>query len=283
MGLLTIYNEDSICSERKVSDGYAMNAMHIHDVYEIYMALSDGLKYFVNDRVYSLDRGDIMLFSNLDLHRISVPADKPYERYVITFPPEALPSNAGGFDRLLDCFTRHDGPTSHRLSLNEAEQRTFISLADAIGMYKNESPYSRISQVLALCQLLVFLNEVRLRVSQDLPAIQSSKYPQIRLIIDYIDANYLQPVTLDELSALCYLNKHYLCRLFRRETGFRIHDYIVFRRLSQAILLLREGQQVTNAARLSGFGSDTFFITTFKKNIGITPYQYALKWGKRRS
>ena len=75
-------------------------------------------------------------------------------------------------------------------------------------------------------------------------------------MLQYIDANYTDTISLDSLSAHCFLNKSYLCRLFKRETGFHIHDYIVYRRLSHGMLLLRSGRQ----------------------QLGITPYQYAKKF-----
>jgi len=96
----------------------------------------------------------------------------------------------------------------------------------------------------------------------------------IRIVLEYIDDNYIHQPSLDELAKLCYLNKYYLCRLFRQETGFSIGDYITYRRMSAAMKLLRKGESISNVARLSGFKSDTYFITSFKKNFGTTPYQY---------
>jgi len=275
MSALTIYDEHGIFSERKRSGGYEMRAMHIHDMYEIFLSLSDGLKFFVNDRVYPIGRGDVMLFSNIDLHRISAPTNRPYERYVVTFSPDMLPVGGEDYGGLLDCFAHRDGLADHMLSLSDDEQREFIALASAIEEEGRAAAYGKVGQSLALCRLLLFINRVRLREPRELPPIMYSAHPQVRLVIDYIDANYDRAIRLDELSALCYLNKHYLCRLFRRETGFCIHDYMTFRRLSHAIAFLRSGESVGSTARLTGFESDTFFITTFKKNIGITPYKYA--------
>ena len=48
--------------------------------------------------------------------------------------------------------------------------------------------------------------------------------------------------------------------------------------LSNAIPLLREGLPVSTVALKTGFGSDTYFISTFKKNLGFSPKKY-LKQG----
>ena len=129
MTIQQVWETTGIQCTRGVSMGNDQKSMHIHMAYEIYMPQNPGVKCFVNDRIYELEPGDVMLFTDEDLHKAGVPADVRYDRYVITFPPQ----------------------------------------------------------------------------------------------------------------------------------------------------LLREGKSVSEAAGLSGFGSDTFFITTFKKNVGVTPYRYACR------
>lgn len=65
--------------------------------------------------------------------------------------------------------------------------------------------------------------------------------------------------------------------MFKAKTGFGISDYIESCRLSNAIPLLREGVPVSTVALKTGFGSDTYFISTFKKNLGTSPKQYIKK------
>lgn len=96
-------------------------------------------------------------------------------------------------------------------------------------------------------------------------------------MIRYIDEHYMENITLEDLSARCFLNKSYLCRLFKRETGFHIHDYLTYRRLSRAMEHLRAGESVSHTARCTGFSGDTFFIRVFRQHLDMTPYQYALK------
>ena len=100
---------------------------------------------------------------------------------------------------------------------------------------------------------------------------------RINEIMDYIRNNCNYPISLDMLSEKFYLNKYYLCRMFKAKTGFGISDYIESCRLSNAIPLLREGVPVSTVALKTGFGSDTYFISTFKKNLGTSPKQYIKK------
>ncbi|MFR1982504.1 MAG: helix-turn-helix domain-containing protein [Christensenellaceae bacterium] len=54
-------------------------------------------------------------------------------------------------------------------------------------------------------------------------------------------------------------------RMFKAKMGFGVSNYIDSCRLSNAIPLLREGLPISTVALKTGFGSDTYFISTFKK------------------
>ena len=267
-----MFDTDSIRYSKNISYGYDVDSMHIHDVYEIYMVQSSGIKFLVNGQIFELDCGDVMLFTNRDLHKVSVPQDSRYERHIITFPPHILPERERA--ELLMCFERGEGQHNHKVKLTPEEQKTFLNLIKALDEEGQQQKFNKLGQQLELCRILLFLNRVRSERQQMNVATTYSTDSRIRRVLEYVDTNYEQQITLDELGGLCYLNKYYLCRLFRQETGFCIHDYITYRRLSVAVGLLRKGESVSAAARLSGFKSDSFFITTFKKHFGKTPYQY---------
>jgi len=269
MKLNTVYETGELQCERRISVGSNMPAMHIHDVYEIYMALCSDVQVFVNDRIYALEEGDVMLFSHMDLHRVSVPPQCLYERYVLTFSPQILPAQDRA--QLLSCF---DEARDYRLRMTAAEQQAFIAMLDTLAEEKQQPDFSLLGQRLALEQILLYLCRLRRSETALPPSAPGTPDQRVHAVITYINANYSQPLSLEELAGVCFLNKHYLCRLFRQETGFCIHDYLVYRRLSAALALLRAGESVSAAARLSGFKSDSFFITTFKKHLGDTPYRY---------
>ena len=271
MAMQQVWDETEIQCTRSVTLGNAMKAMHIHNVYEIYMPLSSGVRLFVQDRTYDLEPGDVMLFSDADLHKAAVPADVVYDRFVIYFSPRLLRGTP--CEELLQCFGR---PQGHRLRLQKEQQQEFLQLVQVL-QAAQETPPVQTGRWLALCQLLLFL--CRMQQNTAVPQQEkSSLHPQIRTVLAYIDENFRQQVTLETLSEQCFLDRHYLCRLFKRDTGLCIHDYITYRRLSFAAALLRAGESVSTAANRSGFSSDAFFITTFKKNVGMTPYRYACRY-----
>lgn len=270
-----VYNLGGLQCNRHVTQGYAMGAMHIHDVYEIYMTLTGGVRMLVNREVYALRRGDVMLFTSADLHQVSVPQDVTYDRYVITFPHSVISALPGEGARLLSCFDREGH--GHCVALSDAELVEFMSLADGMGDIAGEGELDSVERWLTLCRLLLLLCRAARRSPDRMHERKRGDDPYVRVVMEHVDANFAQRISLDELSALCFIDKSYMCRLFRRETGFSIGDYISYRRLSHGMELLRDGASVSSAALMTGFSSDTSFITAFRRNVGITPYQYALR------
>ena len=272
--MLNTYSEARTVSRITQSMGYEMTAMHLHDDYEIYMSLSPNVRFFVNDRVYLLEQGDVMLFSNNDLHKVSVPPDRPYRRCVITFPHEVFRQRIGDGAHLLTCF---DNTSCRRLRLSAGEQAYFLELAERIRQESENPEFSQAGQWLYLGELLLLLCRIS-RKSQPVSfPDQRGSLTCSDNVIRYIDEHYMENITLEALSARCFLNKSYLCRLFKRETGFHIHDYLTYRRISRAMELLQAGESVSRAAQRTGFSSDTFFIRVFRQHLNMTPYQYALK------
>ncbi len=279
MNALNVYSHNAVVCNFPQTMGYEMKNMHIHDVYEIYMALSDQVQFFVNNGMYILQNRDIILFNKNDLHKVSVPSQKLYRRCIITFSPDAFSAQFRQAKSLLSCFHTENG--GRHLKLTPDEQLRFLSLAKAIEQPENTPQnFSDIGRWLNLGQILLLLCGVQHRQFQERPFDETEKFPHVQRVLEYIDKNYTDTISLDALSVYCFVNKSYLCRLFKRQTGFHIHDYIVYRRLSQAISLLRSGKSVSDTAELSGFSSDTRFITVFRQQLGITPHQYAKNYEK---
>lgn len=261
------------------SIGGYLNRMHIHEMYEIYFSLTDNMQFFVNKGVYSLSYGDVLFLSNTDLHLgRPVVSDALYERYMVSFSSDMLPDE---HKNLLDCFllSKTEG---HKLSLTPEEQCSFLALADDIQQEEKEDQDGMFGQQIALWRLLLFLCRTRYRHSGQGYSHPNSMHLRVQQVIDYIRQNYTQTISLDELSSICNYNKSYLCRLFLKETGFRISDYLTICRLSHAIKLLQENESISNCARLSGFHSTSFFISVFKQNVGITPFQYLKQEERKR-
>ena len=71
------------------------------------------------------------------------------------------------------------------------------------------------------------------------------------------------------------LNETYLSKLFRKETGLSISEYIRNKKIEEAMALLRYSEKTSiEIATDLGFSSHSYFISVFKKVCGMTPKEY---------
>lgn len=93
--------------------------------------------------------------------------------------------------------------------------------------------------------------------------------------IAYINDHLTQELSLEDLAAQAALSPFYFSRLFKKETGFSPHQYILTTRISNAKFLLQStGDSVKSICFTVGFSSESSFCTAFKKETGLTPSDY---------
>lgn len=92
---------------------------------------------------------------------------------------------------------------------------------------------------------------------------------------DYVDKHYREKIYLSEIAGMLGLSETYLSRLFRKETGKRLQDYIVDVRLEHAANLLKYSEEpILNIAEYVGFPSQSYMGKLFKEKYGMSPKQY---------
>ncbi len=97
----------------------------------------------------------------------------------------------------------------------------------------------------------------------------------IRKSIDYIYEHLHESLTISQLAGLAGLNPSYFSKLFTRETGVSVKQFITEAKLTTAENMLRYSEFSYLDISLSlGFSSQSAFISVFKKSRGITPKQY---------
>ena len=94
-------------------------------------------------------------------------------------------------------------------------------------------------------------------------------------MLDKIEADFDEDITLTELAELAGLNEKYLCRIFKDYTEKTIIEYIHEIRIENACYEMSvTGNNITRAAFDSGFNDLSYFSKTFKKLKGISPTEY---------
>ena len=86
----------------------------------------------------------------------------------------------------------------------------------------------------------------------------------IQWVMDYIEASYMQDISVQFLADQVNLDRSYLYRLFKKRNGCSIQDYLLKIRLRKAVWYLEEGWSATETAALCGFRNMSNFYRQFK-------------------
>lgn len=155
--------------------------------------------------------------------------------------------------------------------------------------------YGASNYILKLSMSVKDLRETLVKVSRDLsaqrsPAESSARpaaaalarekitHPEVNKIIDYIEQNYDQDITLKSLARYVMMGENYVSALFKKKTGETLIHYLHRTRVEKAIeYLTTTDLPVNRICQNVGFMNDNYFIKIFKRMTGMTPSQYRMK------
>ncbi|MGM0880185.1 MAG: helix-turn-helix domain-containing protein [Bacillota bacterium] len=262
----------------KRSEPFTMADDHYHDYYEIYYMLSGKRIYFIRDRSYSVEQGDIVFINKHELHKTMHAGDAAHERVIVHFDDtmtSSLPAKHADF--LLSPFRQQ----SHIIRLPRQEQldaeQTVRKMLTEIG--HKPTGYELVPG-LAVTELLLIAARY---LEQHDPAplhYATPMHAKISEVIRYINAHFADSLRLGALADQFFISPYYLSRMFKEITGFAFSDYVILTRIKEAQRLLRESDRsITDIAAAVGFENFSHFGKTFKKITRISPRDYRKHYG----
>lgn len=94
-------------------------------------------------------------------------------------------------------------------------------------------------------------------------------------IIQYMNQNYDQRITLSSVAQHFHVNKSYLAQLFRQRKNETFNEYLNQIRMDQAKRLLRFSElSISSICEQVGFANPSYFSKIFKESVGMTPSDY---------
>jgi len=96
---------------------------------------------------------------------------------------------------------------------------------------------------------------------------------QIHNVKNFLNAHFKSPLQLEQISSAVHLSPYHLCRIFKKNTGMTLHQYVNRLRLFNAAerLLDRSTQRLDQIALEYGFSNHGHFSTAFRQTFGIRP------------
>jgi len=242
---------------------------HYHEFCKVLLLISGRGGYVVDGQRYLLQPGDVVLIGSRSAHRPELEEDSAYERIIIYIDPGFLQQSSTDDCDLLQLFSARHG---HVLRLRENERKKVFALAQALEKELSGAEYGRILLSNgALLRLLVEIGRSQRREGALNPNPVTPDDARVVEWMQYLDRHLSEDLDMDALAERFFISKFHMMRLFRQETGFTIHTYLLQRRLLAARQLIERGMRATEACYRSGFRSYSSFTRAYNKHFGTTP------------
>ncbi len=230
---------------------------HYHKHFEIYFITEGSCDYFIDNRRYELQKGDIVMIPNGIIHSTDYP-NPGHSRMLIHCSQKFIPSAAYPF--LPSLYYLYRNPQL----FNELKQ-TFEKIEA-----EYNHPDSMSSDVLYCYVHYLFFLIIR---NMNNCEIVEEKSAIVQKAIAYMQNNYASPITLSTVAELLSFSPDYFSRAFKKQIGFGFNQYLNILRLQKAETLLKTSANKTIAeiAHECGFTDSNYFSKKFKETYKISP------------
>jgi AraC-like DNA-binding protein len=244
---------------------------HWHVEYEVIRILSGTLTVTLDEKSFTAMPGDIIFVHSGILHS-GIPSDCVYQ--CIVFDINAFLKHNSLCASYMQKIIHQDVMVYHHFTPQYTEVCSVLySIFDALQQKREGYELNVIGQFYHFFGIVFgnhyYLDGVK-QARRDYKRIL-----QLKQVLEFIEHNYAQPLTLKELSASVSMSPKYFCRFFSEMTHQTPMDYLNHQRIEQACYQLSTTtDSITEIAYRNGFNDLSYFIRTFKKYKGITPGKY---------
>lgn len=245
---------------------------HAHDFLELYYFLDGSVTYYIEDQVYDLCPGDLLIIPAGKMHRPVIANEHAaYERMVLWITPQylqSIDSPAGDLQKNLQKVGEHGYCVPFR-----GDETVFVTalLKKLLYMQKNDIDPKFCAGAVELYLWTIF------RSYGVIDTTHRNETQVIPQVIRYITEHFSEPLTLEDIAAEFFVSKSYLNRHFKAYTNSTVYAYIMALRLTHARRMLREGIPAVEAGRECGFSDYSTFYKAFKTQTGLSPQQFKSK------
>lgn len=243
---------------------------HWHKEFEIIRVLKGTFAVHLNNTEYLLQEGDILFVEGGCLHR-GEPQNGVYE--CLVFDPAMLKRQQN------DVAEKYISPiVQATVGINRLSSPCDCEMQDTVAALftamRERQPYYELRVYGLLFDLFAQLYAQKYILPCEKVA-HSHQTQTIIQLIDWMEKNFAEPISLQKLSVLSGLTPKYLCRVFKEYTSKTPMEYINELRIENACYEMSiRGKNITAASYDSGFNDLSYFCKIFKRHKGITPREY---------
>lgn len=244
---------------------------HIHPYYEIFYLVNGDCTFFINHDIYKLNKGDLVIVPEGELHKSTYPQRGFSEQYCLCFKDNNL-------EWLKDIIGGEIVNTSLKMGVISIpeKRRDYVEalMKKMLFESKEQDILSAAFIKIGLIELLLFIIRCQ-RFEQNVIKEIDVDNQLMQQIATYIYNNYNQKITLEHMADKFHISKSYLSKKFKSVTGFGFKEYLVNVRIKNACtLLLDTNKSITDIAFECGFNDSNYFGDAFRHVKGMSPNKY---------
>ena len=244
---------------------------HSHDFLELVVFLAGTGKYRIDDELYDVAEGDLLILNPGVRHQFLLFEDNemPTTEFFIGFSDIQLVGQERNLFPLPE-------PGNLLHTAGELRQKLF-KLCSSI---EAENAVSRQGRYFMLKAYLMQLLLTVIR-DQSEPVAYTGGYSfesvnrkyVVEQIVSYFEEHYDEKISLDQIAGNMYLSPYYVARIFKSETGDTPIHHLINIRLEKARELLESGEamSIQKVAASVGYDDAYYFSKLFKKRYGVPP------------
>ena len=217
----------------------------------------------INDEVYNLKQGDIfILLKGMNVEYIAS-IDEPWEYYWIGFSGS----------KANECLKRTAIIESYAASCKEDSKIPHIIL-NMCEISKTYNP-SCSDDILLLKELYSLLYTLIEEFPRPFEYKDKELHAYIQEAINFINSNYMNSITVNEIANHVNLSRSYLYKMFIKNLKVSPQKYLINLRMYKATLLLKNTKlPIGEVANKVGYSDSLLFSKTFSKYFSMSPLNY---------
>ena len=253
---------------------------HWHAELEVYYVEEGVYEIYSDQKTYTLNKGDIFIMRPGVDHSIRSTSHKA-KYFSVGISTRLLSLDEGHFfqTEFLEPLGRGMLDFDPVVQPGDSNYHAFLApIEQIISSMPQKDKVSMFCSAINICCALI-----RRSVRNEKKSTGFSKeHEAVQQCIMYMQKNYMDKITLQQLAELSSLHPNYLCALFNKYTGSTPMAYLSKIRMRRARILLRETElNVRQVAERTGFNSASFFSKRFKAVMGVSPTEYGNAYRKK--
>ena len=240
---------------------------HIHKECEIYINLSGDVQFMVEQNIYDIQPGDIVISRPYEFHHCVFPSDCMHEQFWML-----ISSNES--DQFLECFYNRKMGQNNLIRLPEEQAQEIRQICFRMLAADTEEKGEALQREIYMLyiRMLFILNQYSGLFYPHNVAVQ---FPLVlSKLLDFISNHFYSIQSMKQLADHFGISVNYMERLFQKYMNVSPRVYLEELRLINVVKMLSAGYSVTSACFESGFPDCSHFIALFKRRYGITPGKF---------